>query len=302
MKEATYDEHCQAVSHLAAVIASDLDRPQSVAQMARTCYISPFHFQRVFQRVAGETCAGFVRRLRLERAAWQLLQSDALVTSIALDAGFCGPEPFSRAFRRHFASTAGEFRATGWPQYSLLSPNGFHFRPSGPSAFVPLSLDGSSTPARLEWTAPLRLNVRRHFGPPHLIPRTLATLASDLDALGVRPRRFCTYAEALDRESRSDRVVSYAGVPSEEYDGPELTRAVVGGGWHLVTEYRGDKNGLGDYWMRFWHEGAAHSGTIQRSGPVFQTVSISEGPDITATIYVPVHGDNRISGQHVTRA
>ena len=46
-----------------------LDDALTPTDLARVAHFSPFHFQRIFRGMVGETVMGHVRRLRLERAA-----------------------------------------------------------------------------------------------------------------------------------------------------------------------------------------------------------------------------------------
>jgi AraC family transcriptional regulator len=82
-----------------------LDRLADVAAFSR------FHFHRVFSGVAGETVSEFIKRVRLQRAAWRLADNPGLsVTDIAMHSGFSGPSVFARAFKERFGVTASEWR------------------------------------------------------------------------------------------------------------------------------------------------------------------------------------------------
>ncbi|MFM5465527.1 GyrI-like domain-containing protein [Aeromonas simiae] len=83
---------------------------QSLDELARRACLSLYHFHRVFTAVAGEAPGEMCRRLRMQRAAWQLCYSDASVTTIALTAGFASSRAFAKAFRRHYGGTPGAFR------------------------------------------------------------------------------------------------------------------------------------------------------------------------------------------------
>jgi AraC-like DNA-binding protein len=68
-----------------------------------TAAFSPFHFDRVFKAVTGETLFGFIQRVRLERAAAALLaHQGASVLEVALDHGLASAATFARAFRARF--------------------------------------------------------------------------------------------------------------------------------------------------------------------------------------------------------
>ncbi|NLB64872.1 MAG: AraC family transcriptional regulator [Lentisphaerae bacterium] len=108
---ATGLDYRQRVCRAMDFIHAHLHRELSLEEIARAASFSAFHFHRIFSAVTGETVFGFVRRLRLERAANQLLgrpQSD--ITSIALDNGFSSSQNFAKAFRAHFGCSPSAFR------------------------------------------------------------------------------------------------------------------------------------------------------------------------------------------------
>ena len=55
----------RVIDHIRAHLADEL----SLAALARVAAFSPFHFDRVFKAITGETLFGFIQRLRIERAA-----------------------------------------------------------------------------------------------------------------------------------------------------------------------------------------------------------------------------------------
>ena len=73
---------------LAAVVAGSLDEGGDVSALARKAARSRTQFFRVFRALIDETPAAMRRRLRLERAAWQLGRTLLPVTEIAFDAGY----------------------------------------------------------------------------------------------------------------------------------------------------------------------------------------------------------------------
>src|SRR5690606_40079255 len=75
MKTATHSFYLEAVQHAIERIVDGLDRAIPLESLARGACLSPFHFHRVFRGMTGETPLELARRLRLERAAWQLVQT-----------------------------------------------------------------------------------------------------------------------------------------------------------------------------------------------------------------------------------
>ena len=84
-----------------------------LATLARVAGLSPHHFHRKFRHRFGEAPAAYVRRLRLERAAWRILLLTDPILTIALDCGFRDHETFSRAFRRRYGTSPRSYRAAG---------------------------------------------------------------------------------------------------------------------------------------------------------------------------------------------
>ncbi len=115
-------------------IQRHLDEEISLETLAGQAAFSPFHFHRIFTAMVGETVAAFIRRVRLENAASDLLSQPRLnITEIALRNGFASPAVFARAFRERFSMTASEWRKnrkvtrkdskdlSGAPRYALPS-------------------------------------------------------------------------------------------------------------------------------------------------------------------------------------
>ena len=76
--------------------------------------------------MVGESVRQYVRRLRLERAAARLKLSHALITRIALDAGYESHEAFTRSFRALFGASPSQFRSSRRPQI-LPARSGLHY-------------------------------------------------------------------------------------------------------------------------------------------------------------------------------
>jgi AraC family transcriptional regulator len=110
------DEYLARIHRVQDHIERHLAEVLRLEDLARVACFSPFHFHRIYAAVTGETIHEFVSRLRLERAAGQLLRfPERSVTEIALDAGFGGSAAFARAFRAAYGATATELRKIGKP-------------------------------------------------------------------------------------------------------------------------------------------------------------------------------------------
>ena len=96
-------------------IDSHLDDELDIQALAARTEMSFWHFLRVFRATVGETVKDYIRRRRLTRAAYELLETDQNIIDVALGAGFETHEAFTRAFRAQFGVSPREFRAAGQP-------------------------------------------------------------------------------------------------------------------------------------------------------------------------------------------
>jgi AraC family transcriptional regulator len=161
-------------------IQSNLDGDLNLANLSQLAGLSPWHFHRRFVANVGETPGRYVTRVRLERAAFQVLVHDSTLLRIALDCGFRNPETFSRAFKRHFAVKPSQYRAQG-------AANDRQPR-RAPSASVSSPL--SQSQIRVRQLRPCYLAFIRHLGPYDEVPETLFdrldSWADDRGLVGAR--------------------------------------------------------------------------------------------------------------------
>jgi AraC family transcriptional regulator len=106
-------EYVARINRVMDHIDEHLGEPMTLTELAGVAAFSPFHFHRVFGAMVGETPGQYIRRLRVERAAQQLVADPQKpITTIALDCGFSGSAPFARAFRDTFDMSATAWRRT----------------------------------------------------------------------------------------------------------------------------------------------------------------------------------------------
>jgi AraC family transcriptional regulator len=123
------EEQSRQAGRLSAVLFDSLDGTPPIGDLARRAYQSRSGFFRLFQALIEETPGAMRRRLLLERAAWQLRDTQSSVTEIALDAGYGSLEAFTRAFRKAFRVSPSIYRRCCMARIHLPAPNHFHFRP-----------------------------------------------------------------------------------------------------------------------------------------------------------------------------
>lgn len=99
------------VDRVKLVLASDLARRWTLAEIAAEVRGSPVYLTQVFQQVEGLPLYRYQLRLRLARALDLLGQHDDL-TALSLELGFSSHSHFSAAFRAAYGRSPSEFRQT----------------------------------------------------------------------------------------------------------------------------------------------------------------------------------------------
>ncbi|WP_089138785.1 AraC family transcriptional regulator [Vibrio rumoiensis] len=100
-------------------IYQNIDNTLTYEALSQVAHFSSFHFHRQFSAIFGMSTTTFIMKVRLKRAAYQLVfQPHKSITDIALDASFDYLESFSRAFKRHFNQSPSQFRRDPtWPDW-----------------------------------------------------------------------------------------------------------------------------------------------------------------------------------------
>ena len=91
------------------VLASDLSRRWTLAEIAAEIGVSPVYLTQVFQQVEGLPLYRYHLRLRLARAL-DLLGEYEELSQLALDLGFSSHSHFSAAFQQTYGRSPSEFR------------------------------------------------------------------------------------------------------------------------------------------------------------------------------------------------
>lgn len=94
-------------------IEKHLDQQLCIEVLSKVAGFSPFHFQRIFSLITREPLYAYIKRVRLERAAYMLLiDHNRSVTDIALSVGFSNQSSFAKAFKSRFKMSSSEYRKT----------------------------------------------------------------------------------------------------------------------------------------------------------------------------------------------
>ena len=240
-----------------------LDRLAEVAAMSR------FHWHRVFRAMTGETCAEAVRRIRIERAAFALMDDTIPLAEVAASVGYDNLRSFNRAFREVHDMTPTAFRRHGVP---------------GRAAFRLRTTESDMFDIEIKDLTEMRLAVLYHKGAYTEAGKTFDQLKAILSDQALWPQTRGMIGVYFDDPTSkpAEELMSCAGVIiGEEFDMPEsLEELRQPGGRHGVLTFEGPYSGLHtayDYLYGSWLPG---SGEEPADAPPFELYL--NMPDTTA--------------------
>ncbi|MBO0810904.1 MAG: helix-turn-helix domain-containing protein [Microlunatus sp.] len=98
------------IRQVAGLMAAAPERPWRVDELARTAALDPDYLGRLFRRHLGVSPIAYLARIRVERAAQLLANSDEPVARIGMLVGWPDPTYFARRFRQLTGTTPATYR------------------------------------------------------------------------------------------------------------------------------------------------------------------------------------------------
>ena len=103
--------YIEQINKVQDYIENHIDEPLTIKQLSQIANFSEFHFQRIFGVVTGENLYGFIKRIRLEKAAYMLLADKGrTIIDIAMSVGFSSQASFAKAFKSKYRISATSYR------------------------------------------------------------------------------------------------------------------------------------------------------------------------------------------------
>ena len=307
MKRETRSFYEAAVVRTVLHISRTLDAALDLGGLARGAALSPFHFHRVFRGMLGETPLAMHRRLRLERAADQLLIGDTPVTTLAFDAGYETHEAFTRAFRQAYGTPPSAFRqaaadaaaACARPApFQLAAPSGVHFRDPIPDEdTITFIAGGAIMNVTIENLSPMRVATVHHIGPYSRISEAfqrLGDVAGPAGLLGSPDATMLGIYYDDPETTAAAELQSDAGVAVPE--GVTLPRGLaekrLPAGRYAHFTHVGPYSQLGDVWARLMGEWLPRSGQRVGEGSGFEvyrnTPATAPPEELRTDLYLPL--------------
>lgn len=102
--------HFQLVAQVAENIENNIAEEINIALLASELGLSPWHFQRLFKSIVGDSLGNYLRGRRLTKGAELLIESELDIIDIAAEVGFNSHEAFTRSFKKQFEITPKQYR------------------------------------------------------------------------------------------------------------------------------------------------------------------------------------------------
>lgn len=109
----TQQSYRERLDRVTAYLHANLETDIGIDDLSNVACLSSYHWHRIYTAMSGETVAITLRRLRLQRAADRLANSDMLISKIARLAQYSSQDAFSRAFRKAYGKAPGAYRQSG---------------------------------------------------------------------------------------------------------------------------------------------------------------------------------------------
>lgn len=258
-KPVTRLDYGDRIERVVVYIAAHLDDPLDLDRLAEVACFSPYHFHRVYRAITGETAAETLRRLRLHRAAGDLVRDGIAMPAIARRAGYGSVEAFTRAFGQSYGVTPAAYRKRG------------RLNPPVPTTH---RTEDSMHEVEIRDLPAYRIVGLPHTGPYMTIGTSFDRLfawASKQGLTGPGTRSFAIYYD--DPESvKPEELRSFAGLMlnRDVVEDGAIRVVDIPGGRHAVVRHKGPYAELGAVYRWIYGEWLPNSGHTPEHAPCYE--------------------------------
>jgi AraC family transcriptional regulator len=229
-ERATRSDYAVRLERVLGWLAENLDDALDLTRLADVACMSPYHFHRIYHAMQGETVADTVRRLRLHRAAVELITGELPVPTVAQRAGYGSQAAFTRAFKSAYGVPPARYRAS--------------FVPAPRTGKMEDTMETTlSYQATIRTVPNIRVAALAHSGDYMTIGHTferLSAMAAAQGLLGLTTRSFGIYYDdpsvTLRDSLRADACIT---LPDGLSSSGELQVREIRGGRYAVTLHVG---------------------------------------------------------------
>lgn len=113
VKQSTTNDYQKRMTRVVDHLHRHLDDPIRIDDLADVAHLSQYHWHRIYTAMQGETVAKTIKRLKLERAASNLANTETPIKDIASAAHYSSVEAFGRAFKDVYSQSPADYRNQG---------------------------------------------------------------------------------------------------------------------------------------------------------------------------------------------
>lgn len=225
----TRSDFAERLERVFGWLADHLDDSVDLARLADVACLSPYHFHRVYRAMQGETAAETVRRLRLHRAAVELITGELPVARVARRAGYGSQEAFTRAFKAAYGVPPARYRAS--------------FVPMPTTTREESAMETMTYEATTRQVPPIRVAALRHHGPYMNIGSTFERLLAIAGGQGLIAPEARTFGIYYDDPTATPvsalRADACLALPEGTMPSGELQVEEIRGGRYAVVLHVG---------------------------------------------------------------
>jgi AraC family transcriptional regulator len=287
-------EYRQHINDVVDYIQGHLHEPLLLEDLASVAGFSIFHFHRIFAAFVCEPARQYVRRMRLVRAAQQLLNTRREVTDLALDAGYSTLQAFSKEFNKMFGVNPTQMRERN--QHSLVSTRG-QIMPVERSLRSDRMPEIRDLPRRDVYyvrrygksgitffqAAQDAFSVLRKFMDKHNLKEQC------IQKVGITPDDIDI---VIPEESRFDAGVVFTEGTYVKPEGEVDIQVIQAGRWRVFTQ-KGPYNILWQTWNTAYRDWLPISGVVLRDVAPYEVVlndsKVTASVDLLTEIHIPIH-------------
>jgi AraC family transcriptional regulator len=218
-REVTLDAWRARMQRVTDWLVQHLDQPFDLDRLAELAHFSPYHFHRVYTVVMSEPVAETVRRMRLHRAAVQLVTSEQPIAQIARRAEYGSVQAFGRVFRQTYGLPPAQYRQHAKATLALVQQGALQAKKGRDmDVTFPAGLgDSPDTAVKIVQLNPVRVAALPHRGSYHAIGdsfQKLTAWAIGRDLMHAATPMFGIYYDDPDSKPLTDlRSEACIGVP-----------------------------------------------------------------------------------------
>lgn len=110
VKEHSLKQYSHLIGRVITFVSYDLTSDLSLKNIASILNVNTSYLSATFKKECGETLTDYVRRKRMENAAYILAHSDKQIQAVAEECGIMDPNYFIKLFKKQYDVTPTQYR------------------------------------------------------------------------------------------------------------------------------------------------------------------------------------------------